>query len=44
VNREMADRNIDAMRRYNRLEIDLSVIIEIDQYGLHLTAMLISKK
>lgn len=38
--RELEDRVIDAMQRYQRLEIDLSEVSEIDLCGLHLVGLL----
>ncbi|MFZ4538588.1 hypothetical protein [Propionivibrio sp.] len=38
--RELEDKVIDAMRRYNHLEIDLSEVSEIDICGLHLVGLL----
>ncbi|MFZ4535352.1 hypothetical protein [Propionivibrio sp.] len=40
--RELEDRVIDAMRRYKKLEVDLSEVIEIDLCGLHLVGLLVS--
>ncbi|MFZ4535293.1 hypothetical protein [Propionivibrio sp.] len=40
--RELEDRVIDAMRRYKRLEIDLSKVTEIDLCGLHLVGLLLT--
>lgn len=38
--REIEDRIIDALRRYQHFEIDLSAVNEIDLCGLHLLGML----
>ena len=37
---ELEDKVIDAMRRYMRLEIDLSEVVEIDHCGLRLVGLL----
>ena len=38
--RELEEKVVDAIRRYQRLEIDLSEVIEIDLCGLHLVGLL----
>ena len=38
--RELEDRIIDAMQRYERLEVDLSEVSEIDLSGIHLIGLL----
>jgi len=38
--REIEDRIIDALRRYQHFEIDLAAVNEIDLCGLHLLGML----
>ncbi|MGE5471531.1 MAG: STAS domain-containing protein [Bacteroidota bacterium] len=38
--RELEDRIIDAMRRYDRFRLDLSAVSEIDLCGLHLLRIL----
>ena len=40
--RELEERIIDAMRRYDRFQLDLSAISEIDLCGLHLLRILVS--
>ena len=40
VYRELEDRVIDAMRRHEHLEVDLSEVSEIDLCGLHLVGLL----
>ena len=39
---ELEEKVIDAMRRYSRLELDLSEVTEIDPCGLHLVGLLLS--
>lgn len=38
--REIEDRIIDALRRYQHFEIDLSAVSDVDLCGLHLLGML----
>ncbi|MGP1609068.1 MAG: hypothetical protein ACTS5G_00075 [Burkholderiales bacterium] len=38
--REMEDRIIDSMRRYPRLDVDLSGVTELDLCGVHLLGVL----
>ena len=40
VYRDLEDKVIDAMRRYKKLDIDLSDVQEIDLCGLHLVGLL----
>jgi hypothetical protein len=37
---ELEDRIIDALRRYTRVEVDLSKVLEIDLCGIHLLGLL----